>query len=64
MDVSIATLKKIFEPDRRHVVPMFQRPDLSGPEALWKPLWDAETRDERQASPAPSCLTLLVPSLL
>jgi len=39
MDVRIATLKKIFEPDRRHVVPMFQRPYVWGPEAQWKPLW-------------------------
>jgi hypothetical protein len=40
MDVTIGTLKKIFEPDRRHVVPMFQRPYVWGAELQWKPLWD------------------------
>ena len=40
MDASPLNLKQLFEPDRRYLVPMFQRPYVWTAEAQWKPLWE------------------------
>jgi hypothetical protein len=40
MDASTLNLKQIFEPDRRYLVPLFQRPYVWGADSQWAPLWD------------------------
>jgi hypothetical protein len=40
MDTGILSVKKIFEQERRHVVPLFQRPYVWEKDKQWEPLWD------------------------
>ncbi len=40
MDASTLNLKNLFEPDRRYLVPLFQRPYVWDAEKQWKPLWE------------------------
>src|SRR5262245_27156942 len=40
MDTGTLSVKKIFEQERRHVVPLFQRPYVWEKEKQWEPLWD------------------------
>src|SRR4051812_219601 len=40
MDALTLNLKQIFEPDKRYLVPMFQRPYVWDAQAQWKPLWE------------------------
>jgi hypothetical protein len=44
MDAGTQTLKRIFEHDKRYLVPMFQRPYVWGADAQWRPLWE-DVRD-------------------
>lgn len=40
MDAGSRTIKQIFEPDRRHIVPLYQRPYVWNKDEQWAPFWD------------------------
>jgi len=40
LDAGTLNLKEIFSQDRRHVVPLFQRPYVWKKDEQWEPLWD------------------------
>lgn len=40
MDTGILSIKKIFGQERRHLVPLFQRPYVWTREEQWEPLWE------------------------
>ena len=40
MDAGTLSIKDIFGPDRRLIVPLFQRPYVWTRELQWEPLWD------------------------
>ncbi|HQZ72260.1 MAG TPA: DUF262 domain-containing protein [Anaerolineae bacterium] len=40
MDAGSRTIKQIFEPDRRHIVPLYQRPYVWNRDEQWEPFWD------------------------
>ena len=40
MDAGTLSLKKLFSQDRRHLVPLFQRPYVWKQEKQWEPLWE------------------------
>jgi hypothetical protein len=48
MDAGTLSIRTIFGQDRRHIVPLFQRPYVWSREAQWEPLWeDLRTVAER-----------------
>jgi hypothetical protein len=50
MQVGIITIRQLFQQDRRHVVPLYQRPYVWHRELQWEPLWeDLRTVAERLA---------------
>lgn len=40
MQVGIITIRQLFQQDRRHVVPLYQRPYVWHRELQWEPLWE------------------------
>ncbi len=40
MDAGTLSVRKIFGQDRRHVVPLFQRPYVWTREVQWEPFWE------------------------
>lgn len=40
MDAGTLSIRNIFEQDRRHIVPLFQRPYVWRRETQWEPLWN------------------------
>ena len=43
MDAASMTLRELFGPDRRLVVPVFQRPYVWTEDRNWRPLWEDVT---------------------
>ena len=40
MQVGNITIRHLFQQDRRHVVPLYQRPYVWQQESQWEPLWE------------------------